>query len=472
MGGRPLRLGEIAGVVGFVLACTLAIFFSWTRFGGELPLTPKGYRFTIAFPEARTLVANASVRIAGVPVGRVAEVKATEDRTLAIVELEPRYAPLPSDARAIVRTKTPLGESYIELTPGTRDAAKIPEGGTLDARNVRSAQQLEAVLGSFDKPTRKAFRTLVTDVRASLDGKAPDLNAALGASGPAIEDLGVLAQAIDAQSGDVRGLVSQTGAALRVISRRPDDLRGLVRGSAALLDATADSNRQLEATVRALVPFTGALRTTMPELDRTLRLAAPTLRTLRPVIPLLRPALRQADALAPVTARLFADLRPTLRSVRRASPAATRLLNAVRPLGEVLDENGREAVPGLQLAGAYKDDFVADFASGAAAFNYTKSAGDGRTSRYVRGALASVPELTVGVKERQASSRFNPYPAPNRTGNLKSIVCDQVDNAQSAIEQQQANQVPCVLDEPWSFRGKTRLFPDLSRFRLTELPDR
>ena len=45
-----------------------------------------------------------------------------------------------SDMRAILRQKTLLGETYIELTPGTPGAKPLKEGARLpDARSVAGA---------------------------------------------------------------------------------------------------------------------------------------------------------------------------------------------------------------------------------------------------------------------------------------------------------------------------------------------
>ena len=52
------------------------------------------------------------------------------NRTIATIEVDPSYAPIAKDARAILRQKTLLGETYVELTPGHASAAgTIPDGG-------------------------------------------------------------------------------------------------------------------------------------------------------------------------------------------------------------------------------------------------------------------------------------------------------------------------------------------------------
>ena len=89
-----------------------------------------GYRFNASFAEATQLAQEADVRISGVNVGKVKKIDLSEDgRTDAEIELDDKYAPIPQDSRAILRQKTLLGETYIELTPGSTTASDIPRAG-------------------------------------------------------------------------------------------------------------------------------------------------------------------------------------------------------------------------------------------------------------------------------------------------------------------------------------------------------
>ena len=136
-------LARIAAMVLFALSCFGLLLFLWLAFGGPVPLKPKGYRVTASFAEAAQLATEADVRISGVPVGKVKSIEADPGtgRSDVTFELDAKYAPLPSDARAMLRQKTLLGETYLELTPGTTGAETLPSGsrppsGTLFARSV------------------------------------------------------------------------------------------------------------------------------------------------------------------------------------------------------------------------------------------------------------------------------------------------------------------------------------------------
>src|ERR1700679_2144663 len=98
---RAPKLGNMLVIILFVLSCFGLLLFLWESFGGSLPLKPKGYRLTVAFPRALALAEESDVRISGVDVGHVVALKLGKDgRTHATLELESQYAPLRSDTHA------------------------------------------------------------------------------------------------------------------------------------------------------------------------------------------------------------------------------------------------------------------------------------------------------------------------------------------------------------------------------------
>src|SRR5438477_366420 len=105
------KLGSILMAAGFAIAAVCVGIFFWHSFGGTLPLGPEGYRVEASFPQAANLYPNSSVRVAGVPVGRVVSVSQAGGRTNAVIQLDDSYAPIPNDVHAILRNKTLLGET-------------------------------------------------------------------------------------------------------------------------------------------------------------------------------------------------------------------------------------------------------------------------------------------------------------------------------------------------------------------------
>src|ERR671926_1885038 len=140
-------VGRILTMVLFALSCFGLLLFLWLSFGGPIPLKPKGYQVKVAFPEATQLGLEADVRVAGVTVGKVRQkdLDPHGNRTVATLEIDRKYAPIRTTARAILRQKTLLGETYVELTPGTPGSPYIPEGGRLKNAQVKGSVQLDEI---------------------------------------------------------------------------------------------------------------------------------------------------------------------------------------------------------------------------------------------------------------------------------------------------------------------------------------
>jgi len=147
-------LGRMLAMSGFALSCVCLLLFLWLQFGGSVPLRAESYRFKTQFDEAALLVKQADVRIAGLNVGKVVDLKPRDGRSVATIEIEPRYGPIPRDTRVILRQKALLGETYIELTPGDRSAGTLEDGDTLAFKATKEAVQIDEIVRAFDRPTR------------------------------------------------------------------------------------------------------------------------------------------------------------------------------------------------------------------------------------------------------------------------------------------------------------------------------
>ena len=148
-----------------------------------------------------------------------------------MIQLDTRYAPLRSDAKAILRQKTLLGETYVELTPGTPSAKAVPEGGQLRTAQISPTVELDEIYRSFDPRTRRAFQVWMQTQAQAIKGHGRDLNDALGNLGPFAEDAGEAVDILNRQEGALRRLISNTGVVFGALTERGDQLRGLIENS-------------------------------------------------------------------------------------------------------------------------------------------------------------------------------------------------------------------------------------------------
>ena len=408
--------GRIAAMVVFALSCFGLLLFLWIAFGGATPLKPKGYRFTTSFAEATQLAQEADVRISGVPVGKVKKIEPdkTTGRSDVEIELDSRYAPIPSDARAILRQKTLLGETYVELTPGSPDAPPVPEGGALAASQVAPTVQLDEIFRTFDADTRAAFQTWMQEQARAIGPYGRDVNEALGNLGPFAEDAAELVDILNRQEGAVHQLVSNTGVVFDALTERDGQLRSLIENSNRVFETTAARDRELQEAFVALPTFERESELTFDRLAAFARTTDPLVTQLRPAARELSPTLRELSALAPDLEALFRNLGPLIDASVAGFPAAERVLDEARPLIAQLEPAMRQLTPILQFVGMYPRELTSFFANSAAA----TQAGEGG-NHYLRTSNPLNPENLAAYPRRIGSNRPNPYTKPNNFDQLR-----------------------------------------------------
>jgi virulence factor Mce-like protein len=334
-------------MVSFALSCFGLLLFLWLAFGGAVPLQPKGYRMHTSFAEATQLSKEADVRISGVSVGKVKDI-VTEPgtgRSDATIELEARYAPLPKDSRATLRQKTLLGETYVELTPGSPRAGFVPEDGKLGQAQVSPTVELDEIFRAFDPKTRRDFQTWMQELAVATKGRGNDLNDTLGNLSPFAEDTNELLKILNAQKGTVQALSANTGEVFAALSEQRGQLSSLITNSNRVFDVTARRNEELQETFVALPTFQKEATATVNRLTAFSRKANPLVTQLRPAARQLSPTLTDLSALAPDLKALFRDLDPLIAASRRGLPATEKVLDELRPALAAVDPRARAAQP-------------------------------------------------------------------------------------------------------------------------------
>ncbi|HEY0632898.1 MAG TPA: MlaD family protein [Thermoleophilaceae bacterium] len=404
---------RITAMVVFALSCFGILTFLWVSFGGSVPLKPKLYELKVDFPEATTLAEQADVRISGVPVGRVQHKQLDGNYTLATLRIQSEYAPLPADTKAILRQKTLLGETYVELTPGDRAGQKLADGGHLPQGSVAQTVQLDEIFRAFDPKTRAAFRTWLDEQGRALDKRGRDLNAALGNLTPFEQDANTLLQVLNEQKADTRRLVANTGVVFDALTQRGDQLRSLIDNSNTVFRTTASRDARLKEIFTIFPTFLDEARLTTARLTTFSQATNPLITQLRPAARELSPTLLDLRRLAPDLKGLFRDLGPLITASRKGLPAVARILDDTKPLLGQLEPFLRNLNPILDYLGLYKREiasfFILDSASTQAVDRPTGTSG---LVHYLRTANPLGPENLAVYPHRLRTNRSNPYVAP------------------------------------------------------------
>ena len=494
-------IGRVLVALGFTLSCFGLLLFLWIAFGGPTPLKPQSYRFTADFPEATTLAVESDVRIGGVTVGKVKELALPPDAnaTRATLEIEPEFAPISDDARAILRQKTLLGETFVELTSGTEpgkpapvalgaqggatdadadSAEAVPEGGHLADSQVQEAVQIDEIFDALDPETRAAFQRWQANAAVAIQDRGQDLNDSFGNLGPFLTDASDLLAVLERQRAALKGVVRDTGETFEALTERDRELAGVITGSNATFGALASEERALADVFQIFPTFQRETRLTLDRLDDFQANTRPLVRDLIPVARDVSPTLRSVRRLSPSLRDLFVDLDELVDVSERGLPALRSFLGELGPVLDSLDPFLANLNPVVRYLNFFKTN-VTDFLSSppAALGGSLSKVPDQPAARHALRQLTYLGAETLSVyPQRLPTNRGNAYLQPgvlNAEFSAKAGIFPNFDCGPSGGERRAGDgkspQVgesfaPCVVADPFpdEFGGKQapNLFAD------------
>jgi virulence factor Mce-like protein len=305
------------------------------------------YTVKAELQNASGLRPNASVKIAGVPGGKVKKVEVSDrDTAIATLEFKEEAAPIGRGSTIQVRPTDLLGERYADLDPGdVKDP--LPDGGTIPLKNTSSPVELDDVLNMLDADTRTRLRILINEFGIGLGDRGKDFHQLLEEMPPALDKARGLLAEVASENVRLKSMIEQGDRITATINGKRDDLGELVDEASGMLRTVAKRRQDLGATVENAPGALGQLRSTLARLDsasEALRPMAGDLRsTAAPLASTLRALPGFADS-AKGTLDKAEDVAPTLR---RLGVQATPTVKRLRPTVGLLNDVGREAKPGL-----------------------------------------------------------------------------------------------------------------------------
>ncbi len=125
----------------------VAIFFLSFAYRNSNVGVDDGYVISGRFSNAAGIALGSDVRVGGIKVGVVTDMKLDPQSYEAIISMQiGERTKLPKDSSAAIVSSGLLGEKYIQLSPGG-DEAMLAEGGKIDF--TQSSVNLEELIGKF-----------------------------------------------------------------------------------------------------------------------------------------------------------------------------------------------------------------------------------------------------------------------------------------------------------------------------------
>jgi phospholipid/cholesterol/gamma-HCH transport system substrate-binding protein len=430
-------------VGAFVLAGLLVFAGLVYMLGRSAGLFERQYRLVASFGQIGGLIQGATVRLAGVPVGRVGEIRLPEGGN-AKVRVDLLIARrvqdrIRADSLARIETLGLLGDKIIDVTLGSPGAAVLPDGAEVRTEEpfdtARLTQQgaellqslvalstdLRATLariaaspaGADVAETARALRNLTTEIERGQGALHrlvydPKLGAALADAGEALRQVGETVRRIDRVLADPRtaglaGEAERTLAEARAAAERVNRiLREVEEGRGTLHALVYGEGRELKelesVLARAATLLTGVERgegalgvlLRDPEATRAVRRVVTAADGLAQAVDRARTDDSVLHALLADPA-LAGDLRETARSFREVTG---RIAQGQGVLGALTQPGGEDSVK--QATEALKQ--IGHFAEGLG-----DDAKLGETLADLRQAMADLRAITGRIESGQGT---------------------------------------------------------------------
>ncbi len=378
-------------------------------------------------PTTSGLGKGSRVTMAGTPVGRVGKVSRQGYATLVELEItDESVLPVANDSRVTLRQRTPVGENYVEVTPG-RSSRGLDADAVLPIRQSDEYVDVDQILSVLQGPSRKATRQLVRGLGGAVDDRGEQLNQTLGEASTIVQEGGELFGVLDEDRRNVASLIDRLGRVTAAVGERGAAVEVTADRGLAALKAVAGRDAALRETLEELPSTLAQVRGSTTNLKATSQVAAPVVgnlaaavRDLRPAIRDLRPAAQQGRNVVRELGAATKPLQTTLGGVRGLSDPLTKALPQ-------LQQTICELAPVVRYAEPYTRDIISAVAGLGSASNSYDAVGHLVRLSPIAGenSLAGAPDAVTqaaftltktGLLGQSSPLTWNPYPKPGQVG--------------------------------------------------------
>lgn len=355
---RPLSraVWSLAGRPWLVVLTAAALLFAWWAAGTRR----QPHHVRVAFPSAVNVVKGLDVQVDGFDVGKISDVRLEDGQ--AIVELgikDERFWPLRAGTVATLRWPTPAGSGTrkVDLVPAAT-GPRLPEGGIISGRDVRTPVEVDQVFDTFDEDTRAHVRSALRNTVQTVAPRVTAVRKALKDFGPAVDGYRDVSTDLSQDTNALRILLRSTGGLSAELAPRERQISNVVDVAAATLETFADKSDEVGQTLEGLPPTLSQTKTTLARLDTSTGV-------LTKLVDDIRPGSAKVAALADAAVPTLAALRPTARmgaqvanTLRQAAPPITTALRTTTPMLGDIRSILTDATPMLECLRPYTPELA------------------------------------------------------------------------------------------------------------------
>lgn len=256
--------------VGIFLMVSLLVTFALLTIYGQFRFQ-EGKTYTAEFMNVSGLKNGNMVRIAGVEVGKVQDIRINSDATVRVEFSADDSITLTEGTKAAIRYDNAFGGRYLSLEEGAAGTKKLSPGQTIPLARTKPALDLDAVIGGF----RPLFRALnpeqVNELSAQLiqafQGQGPTIGSFLDQAAAVtntlanrdllisqvIDNLNVVFGSLGGQSDQLDKAVASLSELIHALAERKTDISNAVAYTNAAAGSMADLLSQAREPLQKVV---------------------------------------------------------------------------------------------------------------------------------------------------------------------------------------------------------------------------
>lgn len=390
---------------GKLIAAAAVVVVLLAVAGVYIATTASTYRVNLVMDSAAQLAEGSPVWIDGTQVGKIGSLSVREAK--AVAELDLDTPPLHDGTTSRIEWKSALGERVLTLYPGPAQNPEVPDGGSIQGKSLQI--EVDQVLAALDAPTRVKLSGMLQQLNGTLKGREPDVKQTLNATGPAVNALGEVLQAVGKDGPALRGLVVQLAEMSRTAAGRQQQVRDVVNGLSGVTDSAATQQQALSEALTELPPTLSAAEDTLDRVPGAVKKTIPLLEDLRPATEKLPSVARNLSPVLQDLRPTVAKLRPTLNALSGLLERAPGLLDKSHGVFPPLQKTVEGYTPAVRFLRPYAPELAGFLTNFGTAFAQKDEQGKFWTGLLAPGANAFNESFLV-----PPSSRNNPEPVPGQ----------------------------------------------------------
>lgn len=138
------------------------------------------YTVTVQLPQAGGLYPGGNVTYRGVTVGRVLDVRLTDTRAEAVLQMNSNVNIPANDLAAEVHSVSAVGEQYVALTPHTKSGPKLRNGDVIPVNRSSVPPDINALVAAANRGLQAIphdnLKTVVDESYTAFGGLGPELS--------------------------------------------------------------------------------------------------------------------------------------------------------------------------------------------------------------------------------------------------------------------------------------------------------